>query len=135
MDGKMLARLGAVVFVAAAVTATVIELTRKEERPEAAVFSRHRGGDTDPMRAALRRCRNMGEAAINDPACLKAWAEHRDQFLDQRTAPTQPITPPTPAAGPSATNAMVEDPIAKETAPVEDVAPVMQPEPARSGAH
>ena len=35
MDGKMLARLGAVVFVAVAVTATAIEMTRKEEAPPA----------------------------------------------------------------------------------------------------
>ena len=34
MDGKMLARVGAVVFVAVAVTATAIEMTRKEEPPE-----------------------------------------------------------------------------------------------------
>jgi conjugative transfer region protein TrbK len=30
MDGKMLARIGAVVFVAIAITATAIEMTRKE---------------------------------------------------------------------------------------------------------
>lgn len=33
MDGKMLARLGAIVFVAIAITATVIELNRKEDAP------------------------------------------------------------------------------------------------------
>ena len=33
MDGKLLARLGAVVFVAVAITATAIEMTRKEEEP------------------------------------------------------------------------------------------------------
>ena len=36
MDAKALARIGAVVFVAVAITATVVELSRKEERPEAA---------------------------------------------------------------------------------------------------
>jgi conjugative transfer region protein TrbK len=33
MDGKMLARLGAIVFVAVAITATAIEMTRKEDAP------------------------------------------------------------------------------------------------------
>ena len=48
MDGKMLARLGAIVFVAIAITATVIELTRKEYeilslliRNEGRIFPRH----------------------------------------------------------------------------------------------
>ena len=31
MDGKMLARLGAVVFIAIAVTATAIDMARKDE--------------------------------------------------------------------------------------------------------
>ncbi|WP_411194537.1 hypothetical protein [Rhodopseudomonas sp. BAL398] len=35
MDGKMLARLGAVVLVAVAITATAIEMSRKEEASEA----------------------------------------------------------------------------------------------------
>ena len=33
MDGKMLARLGAIIFVAIAITATVIEMTRQDEPP------------------------------------------------------------------------------------------------------
>lgn len=35
MDGKMLARLGAIIFIAIAITATVIEMTRKEEPAQA----------------------------------------------------------------------------------------------------
>ncbi len=31
MDGNMLARLGAIIFVAIAITATVIEMTREDE--------------------------------------------------------------------------------------------------------
>ena len=33
MDGKILARLGAIIFVALAITATVIDMTRKEPAP------------------------------------------------------------------------------------------------------
>ena len=36
MDSKMLARLGAVVFVAVAITAAVVEMTRKDEAPAGA---------------------------------------------------------------------------------------------------
>ena len=58
MDGKMLARLGAVVFVAVAVTATAIEMTRKEEAPAsvgtaATVADRAR---RSAARGASRRC-------------------------------------------------------------------------------
>jgi hypothetical protein len=33
MDGKMLARIGAITFVAVALTVTAIELTRKDDAP------------------------------------------------------------------------------------------------------
>ena len=49
MDGKTLARLGAVVFVAVAVTATAIEMTRKDEKRNAEILSHipaNRWGDT-----------------------------------------------------------------------------------------
>lgn len=34
MDGKTFARIGAIIFVAVAITATAVELTRKEEAPK-----------------------------------------------------------------------------------------------------
>ena len=80
MDGKMLARLGAVVFVAIALTATAIDMARKDEpsaSPAAPVFQ----PPTDPLRETLRRCQQLGEAAASDTDCLAAWAESRDRFL------------------------------------------------------
>ena len=65
MDGKMLARLGAVVFIAIAVTATAIDMARKDE----------------PSAPPPRRCQQLGEAAASDTDCLAAWAESRDRFL------------------------------------------------------
>ena len=80
MDGKMLARLGAVVFIAIAVTATAIDMARKDEpsapRPASALQS-----PPDPLRETLRRCQRLGEAAASDAGCLAAWAESRDRFL------------------------------------------------------
>ena len=80
MDGKMLARLGAVVFVAIAVTATAIDMARKDEPsapPPALVLQ----PPTDPLRENLRRCQRLGEAAASDTDCLAAWEESRDRFL------------------------------------------------------
>ena len=80
MDGKMLARLGAVVFVAIALTVTAIDMARKDEpsapRPASALQP-----PADPLRATLRRCQQLGEAAASDAGCLAAWAESRDRFL------------------------------------------------------
>jgi conjugative transfer region protein TrbK len=87
MDGKMLARLGAVVFVAIAITATVIEMTRKDD-PAPASTAPALQPPTDPLRATLRRCQQLGETATSDPACLSAWAESRDRFLGRTPAQT-----------------------------------------------
>lgn len=89
MDGKMLARLGAVVFVAIAITATVIEMTRKDD-PAPASTAPALQPPTDPLRATLRRCQQLGETATSDPACLAAWAETRDRFLGRTPAQTAP---------------------------------------------
>lgn len=89
MDAKMLARLGAVIFVAIAITATVIEMNRKDDpapsRPAPALQP-----PADPLRQSLRRCQQLGEAAVNDPGCLATWAESRDRFLGRAPAPAAP---------------------------------------------
>jgi len=81
MDGNTLARIGAVAFVAVAITATVIELTRTDEATEIRTVSRPHVSDPGSLRATLRHCRDMGEAAGRDASCLKAWSENRDRFL------------------------------------------------------
>ena len=85
MDGKMLARLSAIIFVAIAITATVIEMTRKEE-PEQTLPARALQLRLDPLRDSLRRCQQLGEAAVSNPNCLATWTESRDRFLGR--APT-----------------------------------------------
>ena len=54
MEGKTLARIGAIVFVAFAMTATVIELTREEE-PSRAAPAPAFAPSVDPLRAEQRR--------------------------------------------------------------------------------
>ena len=90
MDPKTLAHVGAIAFVAVAITATVIELSRKEERPEAAPpRPPAQAGATDPLREELFRCQSLGEAGPRDPACLRAWAESRRRFLTPSTTRPQ----------------------------------------------
>ena len=89
MDGKMLARLGAVVFVAIAITVMVIEMTRKDDPAPVSTAPAFQP-PADPLRATLRRCQQLGEAATGDPACLAAWAESRDRFLGRTPAQAAP---------------------------------------------
>ena len=91
MDGKMLARLGAVVFVAIAVTATAIDMARKDE-PSAPPPAPALAQPTDPLRETLRRCQQLGEATATDAGCPPAWAESPDRFLGRPSAPAAPQT-------------------------------------------
>lgn len=89
MDSKLLARIGAIVFGAVAITATVIGLTRKDESP--ASPSVHLAQpDPDPLREGQLRCQEIGQQAANDPQCLRVWAETRDRFLRSSSAPVSP---------------------------------------------
>lgn len=87
MDGKMLAQLGAVVFVAVAITATVIELTRKGEPPQLSSPVRPVEPGLDPLREGQRRCQQLGQKAAENPECLRVWAQTRDRFLGRGPAP------------------------------------------------
>ena len=76
MEGKVLARIAAVVFVAVALTAAVIEMTREDvstPAPSAPALQ----APADPLRLELRRCQEMGEAAASDAECLGVWAGNR----------------------------------------------------------
>jgi conjugative transfer region protein TrbK len=89
MGGKVLARIAAIVFVAVAITATVIEMTREDvsvPAPSAPPLQ----PPVDPLREGQRRCQQMGEAAANDTDCLAIWAETRDRFLGKTPAPATP---------------------------------------------
>jgi len=89
MDGKMLARVGAIVFVAIAVTATAIEVSRKDDTPENWGTARPTAPAEDPLRGELLRCQGLGEAGPRDPACLRAWADSRRRFLTPGTTGLQ----------------------------------------------
>ncbi len=48
---------------------------------EPAGLSIGRSGPDDNLAAALRRCRDAGRAALEDPSCLALWDETRRRFL------------------------------------------------------
>lgn len=120
MDGKMLARLGAVVFVAVAITATAIEMSRKEEAPEAWPSGRAAVTAADPLRDELIRCQALGEAGPRDPACLRAWAENRNRFLAPGARPTErlPDMPPAPRSDATPQPGRTDQPALEPAAPI-----------------
>ncbi len=89
MDSKMLARLGAMAFVAVAITATVVEPTRKEDAPASSPAALHQP-DRDPLRDGQRRCQQLGQQAASDNDCLRIWAETRNRFLGRTPASVSP---------------------------------------------
>lgn len=118
MDGKLLARIGAIGFVTFAITATAIEFSRKDEPPLYRSVSAAAETSNDPLNAELRRCQQIGEAGTRDPVCLQAWADNRDRFLK----PSQPLQPqPVPQApgpqGQPQNPPTARDPIISDPAP------------------
>ena len=120
MDGKTLARIGAVVFVAVACLATAIEMNRTPDSPDNAPTIARPSSMRDPLDAELARCSGIGVAGARDPACLKAWGQARRRFLGQ----------PTPEASPAPVAPTTLFPNAQST----DAAPAAQPKPAQPEA-
>jgi len=80
MDSKLLARVGAAVFVGLAFATTLVQMreepaARPEPAPDIWI------PDRDPLPAQLRACAEMGELALSAPDCRAAWAEKRRRFL------------------------------------------------------
>ena len=120
MDGKLVARVGAVVFVAVAVTATAIEMNRKEETPEPWASGRTIQTQADPLRNELIRCQGLGEAGPRDTACLRAWAENRNRFLAPGARPAErlPEPPPAPRDNPAFPTDRTDQPALGPSAPI-----------------
>lgn len=82
MDSKLFARIGAVIFIAIAITMTAIEMARVPEAPrDAAPPARSEVQPNDPLLLELRRCQALGAEGASDRDCLRAWAENRRRFL------------------------------------------------------
>ncbi|MER8517477.1 putative entry exclusion protein TrbK-alt [Mesorhizobium sp. M1060] len=130
MDGKILARVSAVAFIAVALTVTAIEMSSKDDEPDALGTRDRSTALQDLLAFELRRCSGIGEAGPRDPGCLKAWAESRRRFLRQRDSATAPapvapttLFPNVPASGDR-----------QEGEGTDVTAPAMQVEPPRPEA-
>ena len=80
MDTKLLARIGAAVFVGLAIAMTIVQL-REEPAPVRQADRRVWVPDGDPLPAQLRVSAEMGELALSSPDCRAAWAEKRRRFF------------------------------------------------------
>ena len=93
MDTKLLARIGAVIFISIAMTMTAIEMNRAPEHArEAQEVVADPTATTDPLLIELRRCQSLGQTGASDSDCLRAWAENRRRFLAPGARPAARIT-------------------------------------------
>ena len=89
MTGQTAVQIGAVVFVAFAITATALGLVRKDVVQDTSI-GQPALPVTDPLRAELTRCQELGEAGPRDTTCLAAWATARRRFLGDTAHSGQP---------------------------------------------
>lgn len=80
MDGKVLARIGAAVFVGIAAAMTLVQLREEPPTPAEPPWEVW-VPDGDPLAAQLAVCSSMGERALTAPDCRAAWAEKRRRFF------------------------------------------------------
>lgn len=80
MDSKLLARVGAAVFVGLAVAMTLVQM-RQEPAPRPEPVREVWVPDGDPLPAQLQACADMGELALSSSDCRAAWAEKRRRFF------------------------------------------------------
>ncbi|WP_324828802.1 putative entry exclusion protein TrbK-alt [Qipengyuania zhejiangensis] len=77
---RLFARIGAIGFVAVALTMTALQL-REEPKPVPVEVTTVFEPDGDPLPLQLRACARMGQLALSSPDCHAAWAEKRRRFL------------------------------------------------------
>ncbi|ATE66826.1 putative entry exclusion protein TrbK-alt [Rhizorhabdus dicambivorans] len=95
MDTKLFARIGAIAFVAVAITMTALQL-REERKPDRTEIVTVSDPDGDPLPEMLRLCSELGELAETTNECRQAWAENRRRFLAPGARPKERF----PQAGP-----------------------------------
>lgn len=79
MKTGTIARIGAAGFVVTALALSLVQLNEPASTATQTVFVADDG--IEPLRAELRRCRSIGQAAASDARCLRAWAEQRSRFF------------------------------------------------------
>ena len=81
MEPNTLMRIGAVVFVAIALSVTALNYRDVPRAETETVLVPPDTDGVDPLRAELHRCQALGEAGASDTRCLRAWALQRSRFF------------------------------------------------------
>ncbi|MDE1995223.1 MAG: putative entry exclusion protein TrbK-alt [Rhizobiaceae bacterium] len=105
MESKTLARIAAVAFVAVAITASVVEASRKAPVPLDTSVTAATIPAADPLHDELTHCQLLGQAGASDADCLRAWSENRRRFLTPGSRPQPSPAAPAPTAEPNNTEA------------------------------
>src|SRR3546814_16739839 len=79
MKTTTIALIGAAGFVVTALALSIVQMNEPASTTTQTVFVAD--DKIDPLRAELRRCRRIGQAAASDTLCLRACAEQRSRFL------------------------------------------------------
>lgn len=99
MQTKTVVRIGAVAFVAVAITASAMQVRMSPGRVEQDLTVASMSAKADPLRAELERCQSLGAAGADDHECLRAWAENRRRFLAPGARPEQALPTMNAATG------------------------------------
>jgi conjugative transfer region protein TrbK len=120
MQTKTVVRIGAVAFVAIALTVSALQISMSSGSVEPDRAAPLAAG-SDPLRPELARCQSIGAAGATDRDCLRAWAENRRRFLAPGSRPASAL-PATGAANGIASNEAdigASTPTARDAAPQE----------------
>lgn len=97
MQTKTVVRIGAVAFVAIALTVSALQVRMSPGPVEPERAAAPLAGGADPLLAELVRCQSIGAAGATDQDCLRAWAESRRRFLAPGARPAE-VLPAAPIA-------------------------------------
>jgi conjugative transfer region protein TrbK len=81
MQTKTVVRIGAIAFVAIAITISALQVRMSPGAAELGGTATAPAAGTDPLLPELVRCQSIGAAGATDRDCLRAWAENRRRFL------------------------------------------------------
>ena len=87
MQTKTVVRIGAVAFVAIAITIGALQARMSSGPAEPGWTATAPAADADPLLSELVRCQSIGAAGATDRDCLHAWAENRRRFLAPGSRP------------------------------------------------
>ncbi|WP_426265061.1 putative entry exclusion protein TrbK-alt [Sphingomonas sp. PWP1-2] len=103
MQTKTVVRIGAVAFVALALTVSALQLRMSPGPVEPDRAGAPLAAGTNTLWPELVRCQSIGAAGATDRDCLRAWAENRRRFLAPGARPAA-VLPTAPVVNGSASN-------------------------------